>query len=146
MVGLLLEHAATRPMGGDGSCTPATADVLASMASRGLPPGERFDLILGSDVCYEDPLPIALAHVLSQRLTTTGLAWLVLPVRDSPGETGMAMIDRLVGEARGLGMRVDVETAPDLAEEEYEGGTMVQHEGGMVHVWLRHATEGGELR
>jgi hypothetical protein len=87
--------------------------------------GERFSLILGSDVCYEDPLPKALAHVLSQRLASPGLAWLVLPVRDWPNETGMAVIERLVGEARAMGLHVTVETAPALADEEYEGGTMV---------------------
>ena len=67
-----------RPMG-DGSCTPVADAVAAEATNRGLPSGERYSLILGSDVCYEDPLPRALAHVLSQRLATPGLAWLVLP-------------------------------------------------------------------
>lgn len=136
--GLLREHVSSRPMGGDGSCAPIAEEVQESLANRSLPPGERFNLVLGSDVCYEDPLPKALAHVLSQRLASPGLAWLVLPVRDWPNEAGMAVIERLVGEARGLGMHVEVEKAPDLADEEYEGGTMVRHKGGMVHVWLRH--------
>ena len=128
----------TRPSGGDGSCVPFADTVAASVAERALAPGERFELVLGSDVCYEDPLPKALAHVLSQRLSSTGLAWLVLPVRDWPNEKGMAVIERLVAEARRLGMRVDMEKAPDLEDDEYDGGTMVAHSGGMVHVWLRH--------
>ena len=53
--------------GGDGSCVPVADDAHASLANRSLPRNERFGLILGSDVCYEDPLPKALAHVLSQR-------------------------------------------------------------------------------
>ena len=140
--GLAEAHAASRPSGGDGSCAPVADEVAASLRSRSLAPDERFGLILGSDVCYEDPLPKALAHVLSQRLAEPGLAWLVLPVRDWPNETGMAVIERLVSEARALGMVVRVETAPDLADEEYDGGTMVKHEGGMVHVWLRHKEAG----
>jgi len=50
----------------------------------------------------------------------------------------MGVIERLVGEARALGMHVAVEAAPDLEDDEYDGGTMVRHPGGMVHVWLRH--------
>lgn len=38
------------------------------------------------------------------------------------------VIERLVGEARRLGMHVVVETAPDLADEEYDGGTMAGRE------------------
>jgi hypothetical protein len=94
-------------------------------------------VILGSDVCYEDPLPEALAHTLSKRLATPGVAWLTLPVRDWPGESGEAVIDRLVNFATDLGMAATVEKAPDLEEDEYEGGTFVRHRGGMVHVWLR---------
>ena len=131
-------HATSRPMGGDGSCAPVADSVATSVADRALSPEERFQLILGSDVCYEDPLPMALAHVLSQRLEPTGLAWLVLPVRDWPNEKGMAVIERLASQARELGMVVNVEKAPDLEEDEYDGGTMVAHSGGMVHVWLRH--------
>ena len=66
------------------------------------------------------------------------MAWLTLPVRDWPGESGEAVIERLVKFATDLGMAVTVEKAPDLEEEEYEGGTFVRHRGGMVHVWLRH--------
>ena len=133
-----LSEEAKRPVGGDGSCSGGDASAFASIASaRRLPDDETFPVILGSDVCYEDPLPEALAHTLSKRLATPGVAWLTLPVRDWPGESGEAVIDRLVNFATDLGMAATVEKAPDLEEDEYEGGTFVRHRGGMVHVWLR---------
>ena len=133
-----LSEEAKRPVGGDGSCSGGDASAFASIAAaRRLPDDETFPVILGSDVCYEDPLPEALAHTLSKRLATPGVAWLTLPVRDWPGESGEAVIDRLVNFANNLGMAATVEKAPDLEEDEYEGGTFVRHRGGMVHVWLR---------
>ena len=133
-----LSEEARRPVGGDGSCSGGDASAFASIAAaRRLPDDETFPVILGSDVCYEDPLPEALAHTLSKRLATPGVAWLTLPVRDWPGESGEAVIDRLVNFATDLGMAATVEKAPDLEEDEYEGGTFVRHRGGMVHVWLR---------
>ena len=133
-----LSEEARRPVGGDGSCSGGDASAFASIAAaRRLPDDETFPVILGSDVCYEDPLPEALAHTLSKRLATPGVAWLTLPVRDWPGESGEAVIDRLVNFANNLGMAATVEKAPDLEEDEYEGGTFVRHRGGMVHVWLR---------
>ena len=133
-----LSEEAKRPVGGDGSCSGGDASAFASIAAaRRLPDDETFPVILGSDVCYEDPLPEALAHTLSKRLATPGVAWLTLPVRDWPGESGEAVIDRLVNFATNLGMAATVEKAPDLEEDEYEGGTFVRHRGGMVHVWLR---------
>ena len=133
-----LSEEAKRPVGGDGSCSGGDASAFASIAAaRRLPDDETFPVILGSDVCYEDPLPEALAHTLSKRLATPGVAWLTLPVRDWPGESGEAVIDRLVNFATDLGMAATVEKAPDLEEDEYEGGTFVRHRGGMVHVWLR---------
>ena len=133
-----LSEEAKRPVGGDGSCSGGDASAFASIAAaRRLPDNETFPVILGSDVCYEDPLPEALAHTLSKRLATPGVAWLTLPVRDWPGESGEAVIDRLVNFATNLGMAATVEKAPDLEEDEYEGGTFVRHRGGMVHVWLR---------
>ena len=133
-----LSEEARRPVGGDGSCSGGDASAFASVAAaRRLPDDETFPVILGSDVCYEDPLPEALAHTLSKRLATPGVAWLTLPVRDWPGESGEAVIDRLVNFATDLGMAATVEKAPDLEEDEYEGGTFVRHRGGMVHVWLR---------
>ena len=71
------------------------------------------------------------------RLAPGGLAWLVLPVRDWPGENGMTTIERLRDECDESGLRAVVERAPDLEEHEYDGGTMVKHDGGMVHVWIR---------
>jgi|EP00982_Pelagococcus_subviridis_P006099 hypothetical protein len=71
------------------------------------------------------------------RLAPGGLAWLVLPVRDWPGENGMTTIERLRDECVESGLRAVVERAPDLEEHEYDGGTMVKHDGGMVHVWIR---------
>ena len=133
-----LSEEAKRPVGGDVSCSGGDASAFASIAAaRRLPDDETFPVILGSDVCYEDPLPEALAHTLSKRLATPGVAWLTLPVRDWPGESGEAVIDRLVNFATNLGMAATVEKAPDLEEDEYEGGTFVRHRGGMVHVWLR---------
>ena len=133
-----LSEEAKRPVGGDGSCSGGDASAFASIAAaRRLPDDETFPVILGSDVCYEDPLPEALAHTLSKRLATPGVAWLTLPVRDWPGESGEAVIDLLVNFATNLGMAATVEKAPDLEEDEYEGGTFVRHRGGMVHVWLR---------
>ena len=133
-----LSEEAKRPVGGDGSCSGGDASAFASIsAARRLPDDETFPVILGSDVCYEDPLPEALAHTLSKRLATPGVAWLTLPVRDWPGESGEAVIDRLVNFATDLGMAATVEKAPDLEEDEYEGGTFVRHRGGMVHMWLR---------
>ena len=133
-----LSEEAKRPVGGDGSCSGGDASAFASVAAaRRLPDDETFPVILGSDVCYEDPLPEALAHTLSKRLATPGVAWLTLPVRGWPGESGEAVIDRLVNFATDLGMAATVEKAPDLEEDEYEGGTFVRHRGGMVHVWLR---------
>jgi hypothetical protein len=61
---------------------------------------------------------------------------LVLPVRAWPNETGAAVIARLVNEFERAGMRVALEKAPDLADEEYEGGTFVRHDGGMVSVFV----------
>ena len=134
-----LSEASARPVGGDGSCSGGDAKMLEATArDRSLASDETFAVILGSDVCYEDPLPKALAHTLSRRLARPGVAWLTLPVRDWPGESGEAVIERLVKFATDLGMAVTVEKAPDLEEEEYEGGTFVRHRGGMVHVWLRH--------
>jgi len=133
-----LSEEAKRPVGGDGSCSGGDASAFASVAAaRRLPDDETFPVILGSDVCYEDPLPEALAHTLSKRLATPGVAWLTLPVRDWPGESGEAVIDRLVNFATDLGMAATVEKAPDLEEDEYEGRTFVRHRRGMVHVWLR---------
>ena len=133
-----LSEEARRPVGGDGSCSGGDASAFASIAAaRRLPDDETFPVILGSDVCYEDPLPEALAHTLSKRLATPGVAGLTRPVRDWPGESGEAVIDRLVNFATDLGMAATVEKAPDLEEDEYEGGTFVRHRGGMVHVWLR---------
>ena len=133
-----LSEEAKRPVGGDGSCSGGDASAFASIAAaRRLPDDETFPVILGSDVCYEDPRPEGLAHTLSKRLATPGVAWLTLPVRDWPGESGEAVIDRLVNFATDLGMAATVEKAPDLEEDEYEGGTFVRHRGGMVHVWLR---------
>ena len=81
-----LSEEARRPVGGDGSCSGGDASAFASIAAaRRLPDDETFPVILGSDVCYEDPLPEALAHTLSKRLATPGVAWLTLPVRDWPG-------------------------------------------------------------
>ena len=95
-----LSEEARRPVGGDGSCSGGDASAFASIAAaRRLPDDETFPVILGSDVCYEDPLPEALAHTLSKRLATPGVAWLTLPVRDWPGESGEAVIDRLVNFA-----------------------------------------------
>ena len=34
-------------------------------------------------------------------------------------------------------MTVDVEKAPDLDDDEYQGGTFVKHPLGMVSVWVR---------
>ena len=134
-----LSEASARPVGGDGSCSGGDAKTFEATArDRSLASDETFAVILGSDVCYEDPLPKALAHTLSRRLARPGVAWLTLPVRDWPGESGEAVIERLVKFATDLGMAVTVEKAPDLEEEEYEGGTFVRHRGGMVHVWLRH--------
>ena len=82
------------------------------------------------------PSTLATAHAAAS--TRPGVAWLTLPVRDWPGESGEAVIERLVKFASDLGMAATVEKAPDLDEEEYEGGTFVRHRGGMVHVWLRH--------
>lgn len=134
-----LSEESARPVGGDGSCSGGDAMSFAATArDRALAMDETFAVILGSDVCYEDPLPRALAHTLSKRLARPGVAWLTLPVRDWPGESGEAVIERLVNFATNLGMAATVEKAPDLEEEEYEGGTFVRHRGGMVHVWLRH--------
>jgi hypothetical protein len=101
-----------------------------------LPSDETFGLIVGSDVCYEDPLPRALAATVARRLKPNGVCWLVLPVRAWPNETGAAVIARLVNEFERAGMRVALEKAPDLADEEYEGGTFVRHDGGMVSVFV----------
>ena len=46
-------------------------------------------------------------------------------------------IERLRDECVESGLRAVVERAPDLEEHEYDGGTMVKHDGGMVHVWIR---------
>ena len=50
--------------------------------------------------------------------------------------TGEAVVARLVNEFEQVGLRVVLEKAPDLAEEEYEGGTFVRHDGGMVSVFV----------
>jgi hypothetical protein len=52
------------------------------------------------------------------------------------------VIQRLVDEMRARGLEVETEKAEDLREEEYEGGTFVKHEEGMVHVWARLPPEG----
>ena len=46
---------------------------------------------------------------------------------------------------RARGLEVETEKAEDLREEEYEGGTFVKHEEGMVHVWARLPPEGEEV-
>lgn len=140
--GLAAKHA--RPLGGDGSCDANAAEAALVARSRALPDGETFSLILGSDVCYEDPLPAALAATLAARLADPGLAWLVLPVRDWPGESGEAVVRRLARECERRGLRAAIEPAPDLPEEEYEGGTFAKHPGGMVHVWVRRGGGGEE--
>jgi hypothetical protein len=93
-------------------------------------------LIIGSDVCYEDPLPAALAATIGARLSRDGLAWLVLPARDWPGETGERVIERFVKALEKRNLRVETERAPDLEDEEYEGGTFVKHEEGTVSVFV----------
>lgn len=133
-----------RPMGGDGSCAANEEAHAAMVRDRSLAEDERFQLIIGSDVCYEDPLPTALAAVLRARLAPGGRAWLTLPVRDWPGVKGAEVIQRLVDEMRARGLEVETEKAEDLREEEYEGGTFVKHEEGMVHVWARLPPEGEE--
>ena len=60
--------------GGDGSaCAFADAAAAAKAAERdALDPRATFELILGSDVCYEDPLPLALARTLKARSPYSG--------------------------------------------------------------------------
>ena len=82
-------------MGGDGAARAATLTASRRWREIGAATDETFAVILGSDVCYEDPLPKALAHTLSKRLARPGVAWLTLPVRDWPGESGEAVIERL---------------------------------------------------
>jgi len=137
--GLFAEGASKRPLGGDGSCSANASMNDTMVQTRFLPNEETFGLIIGSDVCYEDPLPRALAATVSQRLAPHGTAWLVLPVRAWPGETGSQVIGRLVTEFEKRNLRVSVEKAPDLADEEYEGGTFVRHEEGMVSVFVTRA-------
>ena len=136
---LFAEWSARRPMGGDGSCFANASRNDEMVQTRALPDEETFGLIIGSDVCYEDPLPRALAATVRRRLAPNGTAWLVLPVRAWPGETGFEVIGRLVKEFEKRNLRVAVEKAPDLADEEYEGGTFVRHEEGMVSVFVTHA-------
>ena len=133
---LFAEWAERRPMGGDGSCAANASANDEMVRTRALPSDDTFGLIVGSDVCYEDPLPRALAATVARRLKPNGVCWLVLPVRAWPNETGAAVIARLVNEFERAGMRVALEKAPDLADEEYEGGTFVRHDGGMVSVFV----------
>ena len=137
--GLFAEWSSKRPMGGDGSCSANTSMNDEMVQTRALPNEETFGLIIGSDVCYEDPLPRALAATVARRLAPNGIAWLVLPVRAWPGETGSQVIGRLVAEFEKRNLRVSVEKAPDLADEEYEGGTFVRHEEGIVSVFVTRA-------
>ena len=60
--------------GGDGSaCAFADAAAAAAAAAAdALDPRATFKLILGSDVCYEDPLPLALARTLKARSPYSG--------------------------------------------------------------------------
>lgn len=131
------EWKSRRPMGGDGSCSANADETTHSIKNRFLPTNETFPLIIGSDVCYEDPLPSALAATIDKRLANPGTAYLVLPVRDWPGVCGIDLIDKLVHGLRSRGMNVDVEKAPDLDDDEYQGGTFVKHPLGMVSVWVR---------
>lgn len=133
---LFAEWAERRPMGGDGSCAANASANDDMVRTRALPSDETFGLIIGSDVCYEDPLPRALAATVARRLEPNGVCWLVLPVRAWPNETGEAVVARLVNEFERVGLSVVLEKAPDLAEEEYEGGTFVRHDGGMVSVFV----------
>ena len=68
-----------------------------------------------------------------------------VPPVDRPGVKGAEVIQRLVDEMRARGLEVETEKAEDLREEEYEGGTFVKHEEGMVHVWARLPPEGEEV-
>ena len=133
---LSAEWSSRRPMGGDGSCAANASANDEMVRTRALPSDERFGLIVGSDVCYEDPLPRALAATVDARLKKNGLCWFVLPVRAWPNETGAATIARLVAAFELRNLRVEVEKAPDLADDEYEGGTFVRHDGGMVSVFV----------
>ena len=133
---LFAEWARRRPMGGDGSCAANASANDETVRTRALPSDERFGLIVGSDVCYEDPLPRALAATVASRLRRDGLCWLVLPVRAWPNETGSAVIRRLITEFEREGLRVAMEKAPDLADDEYVGGTFVRHDEGMVSVFV----------
>ena len=128
-----------RPMGGDGSCSANELQNENATRNRSLAPDETFSLILGSDVCYDDPLPRALAATICKKLANPGLAWLVLPVRDWPDEPGFTVIDKLVESLKTYDpeLQITVEKAPDLRDEEYEGGTFVRHALGMVSVWVR---------
>ena len=55
-----------------------------------------------------------------------------------------AVVRRLARECERRGLRAAIEPAPDLPEEEYEGGTFAKHPGGMVHVWVRRGGGGEE--
>eukprot|EP00884_Botryococcus_braunii_P008225 jgi/Botrbrau1/17403/Bobra.0054s0001.2 len=101
------------PSGGSGEdrAVPSVADQ------------ESFEVIIGSDVLYEEEHAELLPAVLSHRLARGGVAYLCLGIRSQ------ALFDKAVATTRSTGLNVDVQAVQQVPrygirgdEHQYEGG------------------------
>lgn len=120
--------------GGGGGGMEGSEGERDEAAEEGLGAGERFDLILGSDVVYEPSHPRLIAAIVARRLAARGLLVLVMTVRslrthaalldalENEPAIGAVSVERLESEWGELALPDLVETGTTMHASHYPGG------------------------